>query len=114
MGTQSNFTITTDEVQPLKKCESLYCIPVIYIIVYNYAAAAAKSLQSCPTLSDLMDCSPPGSSVHGIFQARVLEWGAIMYNYTLIKKEDNEQKQNSQNVTTLLLYCLRSSCTNEL
>ena len=33
--------------------------------------------QSCPTLSDLMDCSLPGSSVHGIFQARVLEWGAI-------------------------------------
>ena len=31
--------------------------------------------QSCPTLSDPMDCSPPGSSVHGIFQARVLEWG---------------------------------------
>ena len=33
--------------------------------------------QSCPTLPDPMDCSPPGSSVHGIFQARVLEWGAI-------------------------------------
>ena len=33
--------------------------------------------QSCLTLRDLMDCSPPGSSVHGIFQARVLEWGAI-------------------------------------
>jgi len=33
--------------------------------------------QSCPTLSDSMDCSLPGSSVHGIFQARVLEWGAI-------------------------------------
>ena len=33
--------------------------------------------QSCPTLSDPMDCSRPGSSVHGIFQARVLEWGAI-------------------------------------
>ena len=32
--------------------------------------------QSCPTLRDPMDCSPPGSSVHGIFQARVLEWGA--------------------------------------
>ena len=32
--------------------------------------------QSCPTLSNPMDCSPPGSSVHGIFQARVLEWGA--------------------------------------
>ena len=33
--------------------------------------------QLCPTLSDPMDCSLPGSSVHGIFQARVLEWGAI-------------------------------------
>ena len=32
--------------------------------------------QSCPILSDPMDCSPPGSSIHGIFQARVLEWGA--------------------------------------
>ena len=36
--------------------------------------------QSCPTLSDLMDCSPPGSSAHGIFQARVLEWGAIAFS----------------------------------
>ena len=34
--------------------------------------------QSCPTLSDPMNCGPPGSSVHGIFQARVLEWGAIL------------------------------------
>ena len=34
--------------------------------------------QSCPTPSDPMDCSPPGSSVHRIFQARVLEWGAIV------------------------------------
>ena len=39
--------------------------------------AAAKSLQSCPTLCDPVDCSLPGSSIHGIFQARVLEWGAI-------------------------------------
>ena len=36
--------------------------------------------QSCPTFSDPMDCSPPGSSVHGIFQARVLEWGAIAFS----------------------------------
>ena len=36
--------------------------------------------QSCPTLSDNMDCSPPGSSVHGILQARVLEWGAIAFS----------------------------------
>ena len=36
--------------------------------------------QSCLTLSNPMDCSPPGSSVHGIFQARVLEWGAIAFS----------------------------------
>ena len=36
--------------------------------------------QSCPTLSDLMDCRLPGSSVHGIFQTRVLEWGAIAFS----------------------------------
>ena len=40
--------------------------------------------QSCPTLSDPMDCSRPGSSVHGIFQARVLEWGAIAFIHILI------------------------------
>ena len=44
------------------------------------AAAAAKSLQSCPTLCHPMDCSPPGSSVHGIFQARVLEWFATAFS----------------------------------
>ena len=36
--------------------------------------------QSCPTRSDPMDCGPPGSSIHGIFQARVLEWGAIAFS----------------------------------
>ena len=36
--------------------------------------------QSCPTLSNPMDCSPPGSSIHGIFQARVLQWGAIAFS----------------------------------
>ena len=36
--------------------------------------------QLCPTLSDPMDCNPPGSSIHGIFQARVLEWGAIAFS----------------------------------
>ena len=44
------------------------------------AAAAAKSLHSCSTLCDTMDCSPPGSSVHGSFQARVLKWGAIAFS----------------------------------
>ena len=37
-------------------------------------------LRSCPTLSDPTDCSPPGSSIHGIFQARVLDWAAIAFS----------------------------------
>ena len=44
------------------------------------AATAAKSLQLCPTLCDPMDCSPPGSSVHGILQARTLEWVALSFS----------------------------------
>ena len=44
------------------------------------AVAAAKSLQSCPTLCDPIDGSPPGFPVPGIFQARVLEWGAIAFS----------------------------------
>ena len=47
---------------------------------YLKSAAAAKSSQSCPTPSDPIDCSLPGSSIQGIFQASVLEWGAIAYS----------------------------------
>ena len=43
-------------------------------------AAAATSLQSCPTLCDPIDGSPPGSPVHGILQARILEWVAISFS----------------------------------
>ena len=42
--------------------------------IRSKACVCAKSLQSCPTLCDPMNCSPPGSSVHGILQARILEW----------------------------------------
>ena len=49
-------------------------------MVFPAAAAAAKSLQSCLTHSDPMDCSLPGSSIHGICQARILEWGAIAFS----------------------------------
>ena len=47
---------------------------------YDQPAAAAKSLQSCPTLCDPMDSSPQGSSVHRILQARILEWVAISFS----------------------------------
>ena len=42
--------------------------------------SGSEVAQSCPTPSDRMDCSPPGPSVHGIFQARVLEWVAIAFS----------------------------------
>ena len=44
---------------------------------FNEVCMCAKFLQSCPTLCDPVDCSPPGSAVHGIPQARILEWVAI-------------------------------------
>ena len=50
-------------------------------MLFEIAAVAAKSLQSCLTLCSPIDGSPPGSSVHGIFQARILEWVAIGNHY---------------------------------
>ena len=49
--------------------------------------------QSCPTLRDPMVCSLPGSSVHGIFQARVLEWGAIVFSDDKVEETLNEHLQ---------------------
>ena len=46
----------------------------------NFVSAAAKSLQSCPTLCNPIDGSPPGSTIPGILQARTLEWGAIAFS----------------------------------
>ena len=45
----------------------------------------SEVVQSYPTLSDPMDCSPPGSSVHEIFQARVLEWGTIAFSESSLR-----------------------------
>ena len=60
----------------------IFLLSFIHIYTHTYlcAAAAARSLQSCPTVCDPLDSSPPGSPVHRIFQARVLEWGAITFS----------------------------------
>ena len=50
------------------------------MVILSFPAAAAKSLQSCPTLCDPIDGSPPGSPVPGILQARTLEWVAISFS----------------------------------
>ena len=62
--------------------ESLHCSPetTTTSLTGYAAAAAAKSLQSCPTLCDPIDSSPPGSPVPGILQARTLEWVAISFS----------------------------------
>ena len=63
--------------------------------------------QSCPTPTDSMDCSPPGPSVHRIFQARVLEWGAIAFSRQ--QRETNEpRKFRSVNVASFVNSVLGS------
>ena len=64
------------------------CVPKVWVCrvlgssvcVCLYAAAAAKSLELCPTLCDLIDSSPPGSPIPGILQARTLEWVVIAFS----------------------------------
>ena len=65
----------------------------------TFAAAAAKLLQSYLTLCDPIDSSPPGSAIHGIFQARVVEWVAIAFsehpsNHALIRKRHEHARFN--------------------
>ena len=50
-----------------------------FLLQYMKVKSENEVTQSCPTLSDPMDCSLPGSSIRGIFQVRVLEWGAIAF-----------------------------------
>ena len=66
-------------------------------------AAAAKPLQSCPTLCNPMDYSLPGSSIHGIFQARVLEWVAIAFSGRI---QDQHTKDNYISFTSSKLLKL--------
>ena len=71
--------------------------------------------QSCPTLSDPMDCTLPGSSIHGVFQPRVLEWGAIAFSehthttiYQIIKK-DLLQSTETSTQYSIIIYMGKDS-----
>ena len=67
----------------------LHCRQSLYHLSHHFpAAAAAKSLQSCPTLCDPIDSSPPGSPFPGIFQARVLECVAIAFSSHFPRSEE--------------------------
>ena len=70
---QKNFRILPNEMQRDKSGKYIKIGSISFI---QFSSVA----QSCLTLGNPMDCSPPGSSVHGIFQARVLEWGAIAFS----------------------------------
>ena len=61
----------------------------------------SEVVQSCLTLSDPMDHSPPGSSVHGIFQAKVLEWGAIAFSNMLSIEVQKKKKKKTNNTLKL-------------
>ena len=68
-----------------------------FILQCMKVKSESEVAQLCPTFSDPMDCSLPGSSVHGIFQARILEWGAIAFSRfeddtTLIAENEEELK----------------------
>ena len=73
------------EVALLRQCYSKWRIILISSlknsqVKYVCACMHVKSLQSCVTLCDSMDCSPPGSSVHGVLQVRILEWVVIPFS----------------------------------
>ena len=59
-----------------------------FLLQCKKVKSESEVAQSCPTLSDPMDCSLPGSSIHGIFQARVLEWGAIAFSVGSLNRSE--------------------------
>ena len=86
-------TVVSDSVRPhRRKPTRLLCPGILQARTLEWVAISFSNVwkwkvksesevaQSCPTLSDPMDCSLPGSSVHGIFRARVLEWGTIAFS----------------------------------
>ena len=84
-------SVVSDSVRPHRRYPTRLCHPrdppvkntgmgSHFLLQCMKAKSESEVTQSCPTLCIPMDCSLPGSSVHGIFQARVLEWGAIAFS----------------------------------
>ena len=88
------------------------CLRTVYISTHTHREVA----QSCPTLCDPMDCSPPGSSVYGTFQAWILEWVAVSYKY-IIKQEILGQGESTCSSILSMIFMLvvqTSLCTFQL
>ena len=88
-------SVMSDSVRPQRRQPTHPCdcpgkntvVGCHFLLQCMKVKSASEVAQSCPTLSDPMDCSLPGSSVHGIFQAGVLEWGAIAFSLANLKQK---------------------------
>ena len=74
-------------------------------VANSKTAAAAKSPQSCLTLCDSIDGSPPGSPVPGILQARTLKWVAISFSQPMKVKSESEVTQSCQTLSNIIMDC---------
>ena len=94
-------SVVSDSVQPHQPPPSLKFSRQEHWSGLPFASPMHESesevTESCPTFSDPMDCSPPGSSVHGIFQARVLEWGQNLQ--CILKLKEKEAKTKKEKIT---------------
>ena len=76
---------------PLLPCKEVHQYHPSRFHIYALKESESEVAQSCPTLCDPVDCSPPGSSVHGILQARILEWVAISFSKGSSRPRDQTQ-----------------------
>ena len=77
---------------------------LVHITMVKWSHSVVSDSQLCPTCSDPMDCSLPGSSVHGIFQARVLEWGASAFSDNYGKSKDTARPRNKGQELCFLFF----------
>ena len=82
---------STQIFSAIRSVTSLFYIYVYTLYIYIYTSVLCLVAQSCPTLCHPMDCSPPGSSVHGILQARILEWVAMPSSGGSSQRRDQTQ-----------------------
>ena len=81
-----------------------------FLLQYMKVNSESEVAQSCLTLSDPMDCRLPGSSVRGIFQARVLEWGAIAFSVHLNKAVKRNERKDKYIFGRMLTPVERAGC----
>ena len=79
-----------------------------FLLQCRKVKSGSEVAQSCPTRSNPMDCSPPGSSVHGIFQARVLEWVAIAFSNDYTTKHNLQNQCNPYQIINGIFHRTRT------